>query len=508
MRGWRGLCLGLVTAFAVAACGNGGGTAGGPLPHGNVINYATPGEPDTMDPGGGISGFDYYYLSALYDTLVNTDPKTLNLVPGLATSWSFQGPDKLALRLNLRHGVKFQDGTPFNAQAVKASLDHYRGTGVWGDLAPVTGETVVDDSTVDINLKSQYSPLPAILAGRAGMIVSPTALQKYGKDFGRNPVGAGPYAFSSWTAGAEVDLSPFAGFWNSSAKPSFKGIAFKVMPEITAMMTAVQAGQVDLAAMTNATAGNIAALRSSSKINTLLAPVNGMAVVTTNNRQPPFNNVLVRRAVNMAVDRQKLSDAVNGKGVGMGPAWQYEAPNYWTYSKDLKNFKFDPAQAKQLLAQAGYPNGFSVQICNYATDTTAVQIEKQTMAQAGINLQISQEPVNSCVAKLRNGSMPMVQIGWIGTASPYYTFQTMFAATGTGAFGPYQNVDALLTRIASTYTQQEQKPLYDEMNKTLFDQAPSIPLYYIVRVNPHSKRLHGLVADLTGAIRLDHAYFQ
>lgn len=507
MKHWRVVCLAVIGGLVAAACGNGASTSGGPLPHGNVLYYAAPGEPDSLDPGAGISGFDGYYLTAIFDTLVHTNPKTLKTEPGLATSWTWSA-DHMSLRLNLRHGATFQDGSPVDAAAVKASLDHYRAAGFWSDLSPVSGETVVDASTVDVNLKSQYSPLPDILAGRAGMLVSPAALQKYGKDFGKHPVGAGQYSFQAWTPGAEVDVSKFSGYWDKAAPPRFKGVAFKVFADPIAMMNAVQSGQVDLAAITNATASNIQVLKKSSRVNTDVTDVNGVAVITTNNRQAPFNNVLVRQAVNMSIDRQALSDAVNGKGVGKGPACQYEAPDYWTYSKDLKCWKYDPAQAKQLLAQAGYPNGVTVSICNYATDTTAVQIEKQTMARAGITLQISQQPVNACVASLRSGNIPMVQIGWIGNASAYYTFQTMFGANATGGFGPYQNVDGLLSKVSSVYTQQEQKPYFDQLNKTLHDQAPSVPLYYLIRVVSYSKRLHGFSTDPSAANRIEQAYFQ
>jgi peptide/nickel transport system substrate-binding protein len=506
MRFWRVWLAGMA-AVAIAACGNGSSGSGTALPHGNVLYSAAPGEPDSLDPATGVSGFDGFYLPLIYDPLMNTDPKTLNPTPGLATHWAFIGPDRLTFRIELRHGVRFQDGTPLDAAAVKASLDHYRNARVWFDLDPVESETVVDQYTIDLHLKSPYSPLPAILAGRAGMIVSPTALQRYGKDFSRHPVGAGPFKFQSWQPGAEVDLVRFADYWNKSSV-HFNGVDIKVIADTTAMTNAVRAGQIDLAPLTNANAAVIAAMRRDSSVNTLVTNVNGLALITTNNKVPPFNNVLVRRAFEMAVNRQQLSDAVNGRGVGAGPAWEYEAPTYWTYSKDIPNYGYHPEEARRLLAQAGYPNGVTVQICNYNPDTTAVQIEQQNMAAAGIILQISQEPVNSCVAKMRNASIPLVQIGWIGQASPYQTFQTMFSSSGTGSFGPYENVDALLAKIAATYTQEEQKPLYDQLNKTLYEQAPSIPLYYLVSVVSYSKRLHGLVTDISGAVRTKQAYFQ
>ena len=180
MQQWRKSCLAAIAVVVAAACANGGsGQSSGPPPHGNVLFYATPGEPGSLDPGASISGFDQYYTNAIYDTLIIADPKTMEPTkPGLATSWSFMGADKLTFRMNLRHNVLFQDGTPFNAQAVKVSLEHYKGLGNWFDLTPLKSVTVVDDYTVDLNLSQQYSPLPAILSFRAGQVISPTALQK------------------------------------------------------------------------------------------------------------------------------------------------------------------------------------------------------------------------------------------------------------------------------------------------------------------------------------------
>lgn len=508
MRHWRTLCLGLLASLVAAACGGGSsGSTGGPLPHGNVLYYAAPGEPDTLDPGGGISGFDQYFANAIFDTLIVSDPKTMNpTLPGLATSWSFMGPNKLTFRLNLRHGVQFQDGTPFNADAVKTSLDHYKSLGVWTDLTPVTSETVVDDYTVDLNLKAPYSPLPAVLSFRAGQIISPAALQKYGKDFGRHPVGAGPFAFTSWTAGSELVLTKFAGYWNKSAT-HFNGIDYKIIGDTTAMSSAVIAGQVDFAQLLNLPATTIGSLKASSGITAQVLSTLSVGIVTTANSTPPFNNVLVRRAAELSINRTQLANAMVGKGVGQGPAWEYVPPNHWSYTKSLKDWPYDPGQAKQLLAQAGYPNGVTVQICTFSSDTTrAATIEKQQMAPAGFTLDIRQQPVNSCVAQLQSGGIPMVQIGWFFLASPFQGYQTMFGTIPN--VRSYPGVDDQLAKIAAVYTQQEQKPLYDQLNKLLYDLAPSIPTYYLPNPVAYSNRLHGLVIDINGQVRFNQAYFQ
>ncbi|MBO0684919.1 MAG: ABC transporter substrate-binding protein, partial [Candidatus Dormibacteraeota bacterium] len=257
-----------------AACGT-GGTNTGPPPHNNTLIYGAPGEPDTLDPAAGLSGFDQYYTKSIYDTLIKTDTHVNPVVPDLATSWEFMGTDKLTFRLHLRHGVLFQDGTPFNADAVKATIDHNRTTGLLTDIVPIKSETVVDDYTVDLNLSRPYSPLPAVLTGASGMMLSPTALQKYGKDFGRHPVGAGPFTFESWTAGSEVVTTRFAGYWNKGAI-HFSGITYKVFGDTNAMTSALISGQIDFAQLLNLPAQSIAPLKARSNlvadVKTTLSP--------------------------------------------------------------------------------------------------------------------------------------------------------------------------------------------------------------------------------------------
>lgn len=167
----------------------------------DTIAIGTPFAPTTLDPQVGTSGGDYAYLYFLFDRLIQQDPLTGALKPMLATSWSFVGKNKLAFDLNLRRGVKFQDGTPFNADAVIATFKRQKAKGdVLNNLQFVKGYKKLSPYKVRILLSQQNAQLPYGLADRAGMIFSPTALAKTGdKDFGNNPVGAGAYKFVSQT---------------------------------------------------------------------------------------------------------------------------------------------------------------------------------------------------------------------------------------------------------------------------------------------------------------------
>lgn len=491
---WRLACLGLVAALAIAACGGSGSgnSIQGPNPKGSSLIASAPGEPDSLDPMGGISGFAVTYLYQIYDTLIHLDPQSNQLKPELATSWEWTTPDKLTLRLHLRQNVKFQDGTPVNADAVKVSIEHAKTFTRWPDLIPVKGVTVVDQNTADVNLSQPYAQLPAILSWRGGMLVSPTALQKYGADFGRHPVGAGAFAFESWQPGAEIKLSKFKDYWDAS-QVKLAGVDFKIIANPTAQITALRAGQLDVGGLANLE--NLPSVQGASNLDVRTMNETALALITTANKSAPFNNPLVRRAANMSLDRHAIAVTANTKNLvdkGIGaPAWQYVLPSEWPYSKDLKNYPYDPAQAKKLLAQAGYPNGVTVQLCNIqGNPDTIPQIEKQQMAKAGFTVVIQDEPVNSCLAKMQNGGVPMVQIGWAGLADPYQTYATMFGPFSS--FGPYPGVNEMLAKAASSYTQGEQQQIYRQLNKMLFDLAPSIPLYYNVNVGITNKRVQGV----------------
>jgi peptide/nickel transport system substrate-binding protein len=492
-RWWRTACLGIVAALAIAACGgSGSGSTPGPAPHGNVLQVSAPGEPDSLDPMGGISGFGVTFLYQIYDTLIHLDPESNKLQPELATSWEWTSADKLTLRVHLRHDVKFQDGTPLNAEAVKVSIEHAKTFTRWPDLAPVKSVTAVDPYTADINLSQPYAQLPAILSWRGGMIISPTALQKYGANFGRNPVGAGAFAFNSWQPGAVIKLTRFKDYWNAS-QTKLAGVDFKIIANPTAQVTALRAGQLDVGGLPNLE--NLPSVQGASNLDVITRNMTALSLITTANKSPPFNNPLVRRAANMSIDRHAIAVTANTKNLvdkGIGaPAWQYILPSEWPYSKNLKSYPYDPDQAKQLLAQAGYPNGVTVQLCNIqGNPDTIPQIEKQQMAKAGFTVVIQDEPVNSCLAKMQNGGVPMVQIGWAGLADPYQTYATMFGPFSS--FGPYPGVNEMLAKAASSYTQQEQQQIYQQLNTMLFDLAPSIPLYYNVNVGITNKRVQGV----------------
>jgi peptide/nickel transport system permease protein/peptide/nickel transport system substrate-binding protein len=504
--GWlrtrRALWVVVACVLVVAGCGGGsGGGSGSPPPHGNVLQFGTPGEPATLDPAAGVGdALEIPPAYTIFDRLIGFDPKTLELRPALATKWAFAGPDRLTFQLTLRRGVTFQDGTPVDPAAVKFSLERYKSLGINHDIDLVSSVTTSGQDTVDVHLAKPYSVLPNVLTGRAGMIVSPAAVQKFGKDFARNPVGAGPFAFKSWKPGTQVDLTRYGGYWQKG-QPKLAGITFKVIGNPASMAAAALAGQVDIATIDPS---QLPAVRAGRDLNVRVDPTLSVYGIFFNSSLPPLNDVLVRRAVAMSLDRKAIAETVLGKGVGPGAAWQSVPPSFWTYSKGVTDWKHDPAAAKQLLAQAGHPNGVSIPMCFPSNLPTQLpSLLKQQLGQAGITLDLTVELVNTCQTKMQvQRSLATIFLGWSGRPDPYLQYQQLYASTGTLNAGraSYPGVDETLTKILAAYTQNEQKPLYEELNRQVYEAVPDAPIYYLPAVVSLSNRVRGYQPNIVGKI--------
>jgi peptide/nickel transport system substrate-binding protein len=498
----RGLWLVAAALLVVAGCGGGsGGSNGGPPPHNNVLQFGTTGEPATLDPAAGVGdALEIPPSYAIFDRLIAFDPRTLALRPGLATSWSFTGADRLAFRMTLRHGATFQDGTPVDAAAVKFSLERYKSLGINHDIAQVASVTAAGQDAVEVRLAGPYSVLPNVLTGRAGMIVSPAAVQKWGRDFGRHPVGAGPFAFQRWQPGTQVDLTRYGGYWQKG-QPKLAGITYKVIANTASMAAAAISGQVDIAQIDPS---NLPAVRADRDLTVRIDPTLSVFGIVFNSSLPPVNDVLVRRAVAMSLDRKGIAETILGKGVGPGAAWQTAPPSFWTYSQGVQDWKHDPAGARQLLAQAGHPNGVTIPMCFPSTIFNQLPaLLKQQLGQAGITLDLTVELVNACQNKMAvQRSIATIFLGWTGRPDPYLQYSQLYGSTGTLNSGrvSYPGVDATLSKILAAYTQDEQKPLYEQLNRQVFEAVPDVPIYYLPAVVALSKRVSGYQPNIVGKI--------
>jgi peptide/nickel transport system substrate-binding protein len=320
------------------------------------------------------------------ETLVRYDEKGIP-VPWLATDWKVS-KDLLSITLSLRKGVKFHDGTDFNAEAVKWNIDRYR-TSSNPELKAVASVDVLDDSTVRLNLSKWSSTLLDSLTMHAGMMISPTAYQKNGGEWCRkNAVGTGPFKFVSWQLEKGLRFEKFNGYWQKG-KPYLDAIEWVIVSDMMTRTVAFKRGEVNVLLIVEPP--DVKELEKEGKYYFSTGGLSGLSICVagdSGHKDSPFADVRVRQAIEHAVDKKTLMDALT---YGYGKVCnQYAYPESWGVNPDVKGYPYDPDKARRLLADAGYPNGFKTKLYtpgwgNYVYPPPAIQ---EYLRKVGITVEI------------------------------------------------------------------------------------------------------------------------
>ena len=390
MRRWRRALVVVATlAMTIAGTGYDAMPAGKPLVVGLVA------EPTSMDPGQLTDINSMRVLSSVYDTLVRFKEGSFTQEPGLATSWKMS-PDGLTYTFTLRKGVKFHDGTPFDAEAVKFTYDRlldpkhpYAETGpfpfasfYYGAIKEVT---VVDPATVRFTAKQPFSPLLNNLTLNTGRIVSPAAVKKYGKEFASHPVGTGPFKFVSWDKNVRIVLEANAAYWGGP--PKLSGIVFRPLVEEQTRVTELMSGGVDF--IVDVPPDNVAQVKKDARLVYYEQPGPHIWWVTLNTEKKPFNDVKVRRAVNHAVNRDAIVKELFQNNAQVIPGHVSPLQNGYA---NLSGYAYDPKKAKELLAQAGKPS-LRVKLWSpkgrFVKDYELAQAVQQDLAAVGVEAALS-----------------------------------------------------------------------------------------------------------------------
>ncbi|HEY7034781.1 MAG TPA: ABC transporter substrate-binding protein, partial [Thermomicrobiales bacterium] len=315
----------------------------------------------TFDPHVTSALADYTFLAAVFDRLIELTPDG-KLYPGLATEWT-ESEDGLTWTLKLRQGVTFHDGTPFNADAVKANFERIVDPATKSQYAvfiigPFDHVEVVDDYTVAIKMKQRYGRLPSALAVPALGMVSPAAAKQYGQDFGQHPVGSGPFMFKEWVENDHVTITKNPNYnWapelhHHQGAAYLDEVTYQVIAEAGTMTAALLSGQVDAAG--GVTPADWQSMQSGGDYSTIKALVQGYppAGYFINVQKPPTDDINVRQAIEYALDFQGINDAVfDGTAE---PASGIMSTFCWAYNPDAALYSFDPDKANALLDQAGW----------------------------------------------------------------------------------------------------------------------------------------------------------
>jgi peptide/nickel transport system substrate-binding protein len=471
---WRAGLPGTETVRAAAAPQRGGTLRIGWIPNAH-----------TLDPHYSVDFAERHVMYAVYNTLVAVNP-AFEIVPELARSWKIE-PNGKVITFELQPGVRFHDGTPCDAAAVKWNLDFIldlANTSPMGKLIGpfMAGVDMTGPTTVVLKTKEPYPGLLAALAERPGFMASPAAWKKYGKDLGRNPVGTGPFQFVEWVSDDHVTLKRFDGYWDKG-KPYLDGMIYRIIPDPSVRGTMVQTGELD------------AASSPDPKDIPRLEHAPGVKVITENPSghwwatqwrvdRPPFNNKALRQAIAYGVDREEFVKVMLGvRGtVAKGPT----PSTVWWYNANVKGYTYDPAKAKSLLAEAGYANGFSGE---FATDNTPLGLQFAELLQQQlkkVNINITINPVNPAdmYQQVLAAKLNWARTDWTLRGDPDGLLRILFYTGNFANSTGYSGVDRLLTDASSTFDRAVRKKVYGEIEQRVIDDAPYVWFFYVPEYEP------------------------
>jgi peptide/nickel transport system substrate-binding protein len=502
--------------FLLSACGGGNAapnTGNTPTKKGGNINVGLIAEPTTLDPLTSVSLYDIDIMENMYDTLFKYDDKNV-IHPLLVSSYAYPSPT--VLNLTLRTGIKFHDGTPFNADAVLFNLNRFisdKASPRYTDVKDITSVTKVSDSQVQIKLKLPFAPLLNVLTGDVGMMLSPTAVQKLGSKLGNAPtsVGSGPFTFGEWIKGDHLLLKANPSYWrkdtDGSQLPYLQSIRYHTITNATVMYANLETNQIQVASSIDP--NNVAQIKANSSLTYRQIPSPGFQSLQMNISRAPLNNVHVRRAIALAVNRQEILDHVL-KGVGFvaqGPL----SPASWAYDKNYAGLSYDPTKAKAELAQSGLTGNISFTLTftsGNPTTTQEVQFLQAQLQAIGITMNLKQETFTTVVADFQTYHYQALFIGWTGAIDPDGTMYSMFTSKGGFNYTNYKNpqVDALLDSGRTTIDQAQRIPDYRKAQQLIVEDASRVFLTYAVVYQASSSSVKNYFLSPGGSIDLSSVY--
>ncbi len=468
---------------------------------GGVLRVAAPTNPSTLDPMTGRSGADHVQLYTVYDTLVEWDYETLKPLPGLAKSWST--PDPNTLVLTLQEGVSFHDGAPFNAEAVKFNLNRALSdvrSNIKADLASVASVEATGPAQVTLHLKHPDSALPLILSDRAGMMVSPKAAAELGAGFDRSPVGTGPWKFVSWADGNNMVVTRNDHYWKPGL-PHLNGIEFRFIPDTNTGLRSVVAGGNDLAY--GLSGRQLPVARRVPDLVASTGPSLAEEIFYFNMSRPPLNDVRVRQAINLAIDRSPFNQVTQ---LGAGEVAMTALPKeHWAHDASLNDaYPHDPVKARKLLAEAGHGDGLTLKLLSWS-DQDSQQRQEILAAQlreVGIRLQTQIGTIPQTAEWFygpdKRGDLFLS--AWSGRPDPSLTLALLFGKASYYNAG-HVEPEGFGNALAETWSAQGEaarKSALDRVQRIVADQALFAPVIFNPALAVHAKKVINFRPNLLG----------
>ena len=473
----------------------------------------------TLDPYDANDTLSQAVAKSFYQGLFGFD-KDMKLENVLAESYDVSD-DGLVYTIKLHSGVKFQDGTDFTAEAVKVNLDrasnpdnHLKRYNLFNMIASTD---VVDATTVKITLKQPFSAFISTLASPVAAMISPAALEKYGKDIGFHPVGTGPYEFVTWNQTEFVKVKKFAGYWKAGY-PKLDSITWRPVVDNNTRAAMLQTGEANFAFPIPFEQAKL--LEKNDKLDLVTSPSIMQRYISMNVTQKPFDNPKVREAINYAINRQAL---VKVAFAGYATPATGILPPAIQYSQSYPALEYNPAKARELLKEAGYPNGFSTTLWsshNHSTAQKVLQFTQQQLAQVGIKVKLTAMDAGQRAAEVeekgqKESGVRMFYTGWsTSTGEANWALAPLFAtkswppAIFNTAFYSNPQVDKDLTDALNTTDSDKKAALYKDAQDQIWQDQPWVPLVVEQLVSANSKNLTGFYVMPDTAFSFDDADLQ
>ncbi len=470
----------------------------------------------TLDPTGSNDVPSHNMQEPIFERLLKRD-ENMELIPGLAKEWEFV--DDTTVEFILEENVTFHDGEPFNAEAVKKSLDRVLDPKVaspkYDNFAMIESVDVVDEFTVQVKTSYPFAPILAHLSHTGASIISPKLIDEdykaieEGKEPGAaisdNPIGTGPFKYEEWTPGEEITFVRNEDYWGEKAV--LDTVTMKVSPESGTRLADLERGFVH--ATDPVLPNEVAQINDGDFAEVLETSSTGLAFIGFNMKDGPFEDIRVRQAVSMALNKDEVIDGVyDGFGVkGKGPL----APKVFGYDEEIDGLQYDLEEAKKLLAEAGYEDGFTATLWtndNPQRIDTAILLQ-DALKDLNIELKIEQMEFGTYIEELKKGDHDLYMLGWTNPMLDadhglYMLFHSSSIGVPPNAMW-YKNdkVDELLEAGRQEMDDEKRLDIYKELQETIIEDAPMIFLDYQVYLTAVRNNVEGFRIDSGGIYHLE-----
>ena len=509
---------------------------------GGTLVFGRGGDSVGLDPAYETDGNSFMVCDNIYEALVAYADESTSLEPGLAEKWDIS-PDGKTYTFQLRKGVKFHDGTPFNANAVVFSIGRMmkeRNVKFYGEGWEIPAQErppeywvsmemddivesieAIDDDTVVFRLKRVNAPFLANMGMDFADIISPTAFLKNPKEFLRNPVGTGPFKFVRWVKDDRIILQRNPDYWDKSAGPYLDQLIFRAIPENSVRFLELKTGNIHICQFPNP--ADIVLAEEDPNLKIVSQPGMNIGYLSYNHTKEPWkNNLALRKAIAHAINRKAIVDNIyQGLGeVAKNPI----PPTMWGYNTEVPGYRFDPERAKALLKEAGFPNGeglgeialWSMPVPRpYNPEGLKVgEAMAADLADVGITAKVVTYEWGTYLKRQREQpeDMDLFQLGWTGdNGDPDNFLAVLFDGLASPAIRTQwhnERYHELMIKGRETIDQDKRAEIYKEAQQLLYDECPVIPIAHSTVKWPALNNVMNFKLHPTASVRMKNVWLE